>query len=461
MTRNKTHWLRNSVIILLLFAIAGFAMTCVKFKRNPGPTVATAGIEFTFEDAPDGIAPNGTPFDISDIVSDEVLSGALQSCGLEGTYSVDQLRQCLVARGVYPANMVSRVKSYISLLDASSSHIARINDFHATTYNIELYNSFDSAIPKEQLLSLMKAIVSAYKDYFARVYANGLRRDDLTAALSGYDYLQQADVVEAYFASMADYAREMYVRRPAFRYEGAAFSDISVRLESLVDGEISRLRANLTLDALSRDPERLKAHYAFEIDEMENRQKSLQVMLEQLDKLIERYEKNSTVYVSSGANMTRIDSNTNETYDTLIRLHTSVAEKLTAITARCAIYRQRMEDMKAGDQAFFDEMLAEPAAQAGLTEAQASVVAQSISAIVDKGNACIDDFEAMLKRVNEEEINDATVAVTGFGARSPKLFSSDFNDLAIRTVAPFCAIGFMLCMVLIIISRVREAKRSH
>ena len=141
MTRNKTHWLRNSVIILLLFAIAGFAMTCVKFKRNPGPTVATAGIEFTFEDAPDGIAPNGTPFNISDIVSDEVLSSALQSCGLEGTYSVDQLRQCLVARGVYPANMVSRVKSYISLLDASTSHIARINDFHATTYNIELYNS--------------------------------------------------------------------------------------------------------------------------------------------------------------------------------------------------------------------------------------------------------------------------------------------------------------------------------
>ena len=461
MNRNKTHWLRNSVIILLLFAIAGFALTCVKFNKNPGPTVATAGIEFTFEDAPDGIAPNGTAFDISDIASDEVLSSALKACELEGTYTVDQLRQCLVARGVYPANMVSRVKSYISLLDASSSHIARIDDFHPTTYNIELYNSFDSAIPRDKLLSLMKAIVSAYRDYFAKVYANGLRRDDLAAALSGYDYLQQADVIEACFASMAGYAREMYARRPAFRHEGAAFNDISVRLDSLIDGDIARLKANLTLDALSRDPERLKAHYAFEIKDLENRQQSQQALLEQLDKLIERYEKNSTVYVSSGSNMTRIDSNTSATYDALIRQHTTVAEKLAAITARCAICRQRLDDLKAGDPTFIDEMLAEPAAPAGLTEAQTNAVTQSISAIVDKGNACIDDFEAMLKRINEEEINDATVAVTGFGARSPKLFSSDFKDLAVRTVVPLCGIGFMLCMVLIIISRVREAKRSH
>ena len=461
MTRNKTHWLRNSVIILLIFTIAGFALTCVKFNRNPGPTVATAGIEFTFEDAPDGIAPNGTAFDISGIASDEVLSSALQVCGLEGTYTVDQLRQCLVARGVYPANMVSRVKSYISLLDASSSHIARIDDFHPTAYNIELYNSFDSAISREQLLSLMKAIVSAYRDYFAKVYANGLRRDDLSTVLSDHDYLQQADAIESYFASMAGYAQEMYARRPAFRHEGTAFNDISVRLNSLIDGDIARLKANLTLDALSRDPERLKAHYAFEIEELENRQQSQQALLEQLDKLIQRYEKNSTVYVSSGTDMTRIDSNTDATYDALIRLHTNVAEELAAITARCATCRQRLDDLKAGAQTFIDEILAEPIAQAGLTEAQATAVAQSISSIVDKGNACIDDFEAMLKRIDEEEINDATVAVTGFSTRSPRLFSSEFNDLAVRTVGPLCAIGFMLCMVLIIISRLREAKRSH
>ena len=42
MTVKKTHLLRNSVIIMLVFAIAGLALTYVKFFGNPDPTAATA-----------------------------------------------------------------------------------------------------------------------------------------------------------------------------------------------------------------------------------------------------------------------------------------------------------------------------------------------------------------------------------------------------------------------------------
>ena len=42
MKTKKTHWLRNSIIILLLFGIGGLVLTSVQFFGNPDPTCATA-----------------------------------------------------------------------------------------------------------------------------------------------------------------------------------------------------------------------------------------------------------------------------------------------------------------------------------------------------------------------------------------------------------------------------------
>lgn len=457
MTTKKTHWLRNSLVILLIFAIAGLALTWVRFRRDPGPTVASATIVFSFEDAADGVAPNGKVFRISDIISDEVLNNALSACSLEGTYTAEELRQCLTTRGAYPANMVSRVKSYVPLLDATASHLARIDNYHATTYTIELSDSFDSAIPSGQLGDLMKAIVAAYRDYFTQAYANRMLQDDIALRMAGRDYIQQADIAETYFASVADYAREMAARRPAFRREGAGFNDISIRLDSLVDGDIARLKADLTLNGLTLDPDRLESQYTFKINELENLLTHKQALLENLDKLIERYEKSSTVYVSTGSTMTRVESDTGTTYDDLVRRHAEVAGDIATLTTRCATYRQRLEDLsgKGWEEA---EDLADLTGPKAMTQAQATAMDQRVAAIVDKGNACVDDFEAMLAAYNASEINEQTVAISSVRTRAPKLFSDAFNKLALRTAGPVVAVGLLLCLALVVLSRRRETK---
>ena len=79
MTVKKTHWLRTSIIILLIFGIVGLALTSVMFFSNPGPTYASATLEFTFEGAANGTAPNGASFSISEIASEDVLSAAPKS----------------------------------------------------------------------------------------------------------------------------------------------------------------------------------------------------------------------------------------------------------------------------------------------------------------------------------------------------------------------------------------------
>jgi len=472
MTQKKTHWLRTSIVIMLIFAIAGLALTVVQFMHSSTPTAATATIEFTFEGAADGIAPNGTMFSVSDINSEDVLGEALKACALDDTYTVEQLQQCLVIRGVYPANMVEQVKSYISLLDTSSNHEVSINDYHATTYTIELYDDFDNNISREQLETLLKAIVSAYKKNFAIVYANGLNKVDLTTVLTDYDYLQQADFIDTYFSTMATYAQEMYTRRPAFLHEGKGFNDITVRLNTLIGNDLVRIKAEATMNALSRTPIQLENNYRFQINALENQMDSQKSYLAQLDRLIETYEKNSIVYVSSGQNVTKIDDNTNVTYDILTGQHKTVSEIITTLNAEIVNYQQSLADLTGentdsdlqdafeADEAAATVVVENVANQAEIAEAGRSALEKSIQAIVEKGSTCIDDFEDLLKVFNDEEINDQTVAVTKYSYKMPKILSGAFITAAIKTAGPFCAIGFMLCMLLIIRSRKKEARQA-
>ena len=466
MKTKKTHWLRNSIIILVLFGIGGLVLTSVQFFGNPDPTCATATIEFSFEGAADGIAPNGSMFNLSDIASESVLSKALSKCEMEDKYSVEQLQECLVTRGVYPDNYVQKVNSYQSLLDMNASHEASITSYHATTYKVALYNDFDKSISKDQLLTLLKAIVASYKAYFAKAYANGLERDDLST-LSERDYPQQADILEAYFDNMSVYAQEMYARRPGFDLDGEGFNDISIRLKSLVTNDVARLKADMTLNAVTRSVDRLKSQYAFEISDLQNQQKSRSVRLSRLDKLIDAYDKNGIIYVSSGNITTRIENNANTTYDTLVGQRKEISDDITALGARITTYRQRLADLTGGADGIVaqsqDAEAEAPQSASDPAEANADKtigMENSIDALVTKGNAVIDEYESMLDAFNQQEINDKTIAVTSYNYVTPKLLSGAFITAAIKTAGPICAIGLMLCLVLIIRSRKREARQK-
>jgi short subunit fatty acids transporter len=108
-----------------------------------------------------------------------------------------------------------------------------------------------------------------------------------------------------------------------------------------------------------------------------------------------------------------------------------------------------------------DEEIEQAAAEAErLARSQVANLEKNISTLVTKGDAIIKDFHNLLEAFNAQEINDLTVTVTGYKYNTPKVVSGAFIRAAIKTAGPVCAIGFMLCMVLIIISRKREEKRA-
>ncbi len=482
----KTHWLRNTLLILLACGIVGLMLSAILFFGKSSPIYASATLVFTFDGATTGIAPNGTGFDIKDILRDEVLSQGLKNASLDERYTPEQIRPNLVACGVYPDDMAEQIMHYESLLNFTASRELTIGDYHPTTFDIALYNDFDKSISKADLMLLLQGIMDAYRAYFSQVYAYNIDTDLTLFSLDEYDYPQQLQILEERLTTVSSYAQELYEKDPTFRWNGKGFNDISVQLNTLIDSNVTRLNADLTINALTKNPKRLLTQYQFELRNLNNQLDKQNLALAKLDKLIESYEKNEVLYLSTSESLTKIDGNSSETYDTLMGRRKSLANDITNINYQINLYQLRLSDLlgesknvtvdtssadaaaeptgegqsNAADSASIPDISeADLAAAERKKEARQAQLEAAIQYLVTESDAIFSDFKVMLQVLSNQKINDLTVTVTRYAYKAPSLLSSAFIKKAILTTGPIVTIGFMVCVVLIAISRSKEEKQ--
>lgn len=483
----QTHWLKNTIIVLLVCGIAGTILAGVLFTANPDRTSASAALQFSFDGAAEGKGPNGNPFTVDALSSDEVLEAALKAAGMSDRYTADQLRQNLVVTGSYPEDLVEQVMSYESLMSFTANRELTVTEYHPTLFDVRLYNDFDTGISKKDLEGLLANILTAFRAYFSDNYALGLNwEDDTIYDLDNYDYPQQLEVMQEVMTQQARYAREMYEVQPTFRVNGEGFNDIYVRMNNLIDSDIARLNASITINALTRNIVRLMTQYQFEIRDLTNQLDKKNVQLERLNTLIDSYDKNEIIYLSTSDSLTKIDGNSSETYDSLVKARKSVSDDITDINSKIATYQLKLADlMKQNDQkSSTAKQTSTEQAQDGeqtetmaveeiqeLTDAEIAAAAEAaeeaakrqiaaldkgIAALVEKRAAVTDSFQSLLKAFAEQQINEQMVSTFNYRYDTPKLLSGAFIKRVIKTAGPICAVGFIICMILLIRSRRKE-----
>lgn len=482
----KSHWLRNTIIVLLLCGIAGTVLAAIQFTAHPDRTCATASLQLTFDGAAEGLAPNGYQFNVNALTSDEVLEGALKASGLEGSYTADQLRENLVVTSSYPDNLVEQVMSYESLMSFTANRELTVSEYHPTLFDVALYNDFDRGIGQAQLQGLLDYILEGFRSRFSQIGSLDLAwRDEEIFNLEDYDYPQQLEVIQEVIDQQARYAQEMYKKEPTFLKGGKGFNDIYVRFNSLVESDIVRLNANITINALTRNTARLLTQYQFEIRDLNNQLTKQTERLERLDELVKSYEKNEIIYLSTTDSLTKIDGNSSETYNDLVTEQKKVSDEITQINSKITTYQlkladlmkdSRKEDAAAGPASKAEDIVADTetleveeiqelteeeiaAAAAAAEEAakrQTAALEKSIADLVAKRDAVTADFADMLHTYTDQEINEQTVRVFNQDYNAPKLLSAAFVKKVIKTAGPICALGFMVCMVLLILQRRKE-----
>ncbi len=458
----KTHWLRNTLIVLVICGLAGTVLAAIQFNGENNRTCAAASIQFAFEGSAEGKAPNGYPFDLSGFTTDEVLDAALEASGLTGTYTAEQLRENLTVTAVYPEKIAEQMTKYVSLLDTEADNTAAVTDYHPTQYSVTLYNDFDKGISSGKLSELLGNILTAYRAYFAKTYAASLDRANPITDLPEYDYAQQMEAISESVSQQIRYAEEMKELAKDFRLNGKGFGDIVTRYQSL-QGDISRLNATITLNAVSKDRTRLQKRYEMEIRELQIRLDSLKEELKQAEAQVNSYDKDGIIYVSANGTLSRVGSDTTQTYDKLVEIRKKVSDKIAETEAKIALYQARLDDMtgaaaKAENAGEAEDASAVEQLDRKELEALQKTVEEKISALTEKKDVIASDFAAMLDAYSAQQINERTVSATAVKYTAPSLFSGGFVKKALKTAGPFCAVGFMVCLVLLIRSRRKEEK---
>lgn len=507
-TVRKPLTLRRRVAYILIgTAIVGVLLSVILFLCDNKPATASAQMQLTFDGAAEGIAPDGRRFDIGEITSEEVIEEALKEAGLDGKYTAEQISKSLVVAGTYPEDIVGQSMSYESLLDFTTNRTLTTERFNPTLFTVKLYNHFDEKISKEDQEKLLTSILTVYKVRFAKMYTQGLPTKNSAFPLAGYDYPQQLEILEQRLEIIGNYANEMYEKEPTFRFENAGFNDIVVRLKALTDSDIGRLNANLTLNALTKDPDRLLTQYNFELRDLGNRLAKRRGQLTKLDTLVSSYEKSEILYISTKDSLTKIDGNSTETYDSLVDIRRAVAEDNTKISSQIATYQLKLSDLVGepantgddktsadgqngentenasesgetqsgesadGDAAGSSDQQGETGDGDGsgtktqtlkvdnaTTKAQREALEKEIAALEEKSNVVIADFAKMLEAWNAQKVNDSTVTVSNYRYSSQKLISGAFIKRTVMTAGPIIALAVIVSLCMIIVTKSREMK---
>ncbi len=464
----KTHWLRTTLITLAACGLAGIILAVILFNANPGRTGATSSVEFSFDGAADGIAPNSLRYDVSGFTSEEVLSAALAETGLADKYTVEQLQENILVSGVYPEDIVSQMTGYESLLTGDTGKVSAA-DYHATLYNVALYNDFDKSIPRADLEKLLESIMAHFRARFEKTYSVFLSRDNLADSISGYDYPQQLELLEDAAARYETFAVQMSEDHPDFLENGEGFADIAAKYNNLRTSDLQRLSGQVTMNALSVDQDRIASQYENQIKVLEISLNELAQEAEDIKALIGKYTRDDIIYVSTTAALQEISGNS-ATYDTLVAAQKKVEDQIAEKNKELVQTRLKLADIRGEETAVTEtsetadgenEVSTEPIVISEEERAaQKAAVEKGITAAVRKLNQYTDTFSAFLKTYSEREMNDSTVAVTNVRFSTPKLLSGAFAKQVIKTAGPICVLGLIVCLLCMIVSRWKEEKRK-
>ncbi len=461
----RKHWLKITLITLAACAVAGLILSVILFYANPERTSASSSIQFSFNGAAEGMAPNGYRFDLSGFTSEEVLTAALEDAELSDKYTTDQIRENLLVSGVYPENIVQQMTGYESLLTGDAGKIS-VADYHATLYSVTLYNDFDKSISKADLEKLLESIMVKFRMQFEKTYSYLLAEDSLLKNLESYDYPQQLELLQSSISRYEAFAAQMAEEHPEFLLNGEGFGDIAIRYETLRTSDLERISGIVTMNALSQDQDRIESQY-------ENRIKVLKIQLKELEQeakdtesLISQYNKDDIIYVSTIDTLRQVSGNSTQTYDDLISARREIEENIADLNKELAQTKLKLADIRGEATAETEETAENETAELASTiseenyEAQKLVVEKGISAALLKLKKITESFSTTMNAYSEQEMNDRTVAIAAMEYDSPKLLSGAFVKQLIMAAGPVCVLGLMVCIVIMIISQKKARKKK-
>ena len=447
--KNKKH-IFIPLFVLIGAIVVSLIVSIISFKAfNKNMDYSTKTIEFLYDGASDGKDPDGNEFNASDLLTEEVINKGIKDAGMENRYTYDTIKSYIMVKNIVPNNVVSEITAYTSLVKSGTTTTTiTSSNYHPTRFNIILYRDFDKKISKNDLNKLVDSITTNYCDLFYSTYKKSFDSTSYSDiySMDNYDYIYQVEVYENRLTALANFANSLFANNNTFTYNGKTFNDISLKANQLIKDDVKVIRNSIVFNALSKDVTRLKDYYNYKIAMLNFDKTKYTTDLNNITTQIDNYEKDSTVYIGSGENIVKVESNSSETYNALLAKKISTSEKIAEINTNITDYTNILADIDAAvaTQAEYDRV-----------ETNLTKLGKSVDEL-DK------QFVEIINSYNDKNIaNNAVKVETTEYKNVTSIFSLTFIIEAFKLTFPIVGLTMVGICVYYLIREIRKNKKKE
>ena len=207
------RYLSKGKILILIVALLGSSWVYY-YASSKQTYTATTVIRYANDAISEGLTPNGTKLDVSEIYSSTVIKGAIEDMGMD--CMVDEVRSKVKVTPIIPESELEKEKTAIS----KNEEYYYFPTDYIISYEVD---SSRSAVFAENMLD---AIVKNYYSFYSEKYVDQLILPNNASNIKAndYDYIESVDILQQSVKDIDDYLLLKREKYPNFRASATGYS---------------------------------------------------------------------------------------------------------------------------------------------------------------------------------------------------------------------------------------------
>ena len=274
------RYLSKGKFIILIVALLGASW--VYFYANSQQVyTATTVIRYANSAINEGLTPNGSKLDVSEIYSSTVIKGAIEDMGLNCT--VDEVRSKVKVTPIISEEEEAKKETALS----KGEEYSYFPTDYVITYEVGSERSANFAG------NMLDAIVKNYYSFYSEKYVDQLILPNNASNIKAndYDYIESTEIIQQSLKDIDDYLIQKRTNYPDFRASatGYSFADLENIYSYIINNKVPHLYASILQNKYTKDNDLLLKKQQSNIEKIEIDILNNQEEADKLKALIDNY----------------------------------------------------------------------------------------------------------------------------------------------------------------------------
>ena len=238
------RYLSKGKFLILIVALLG-AVGVYFYADSQQEYTATTVLRYANGAIEQGLTPNGSELDVSEIYSSTVIKGAIEDLGLN--CSVDEVRSKVKVTPIIPEEEEQKKETAIT----KGEEYKYFPTDYIITYTADSEKSMNYAG------NMLDAIIENYYSFYSEKYVDQLILPNNASNISSsdYDYIEGAEILQKSVKDIDDYLQQKKASYPDFRASatGYTFTDLENIYSFIYNNKVPHLYASILQHKYTKD----------------------------------------------------------------------------------------------------------------------------------------------------------------------------------------------------------------